>query len=205
MSLLPKWMRAGLPLLAVLGLMVVLTGCQTAPSAGDSVASQVAQLDDSSGRLRAEDMVSVAFSGAPNPPERYDGRVKADGNINLPLVGAIKAEGMSTSELEKAIQKAYVPRFFVNLSVNVNSENRFFHVVGEVNNRSRQVYSGRITVLGAIAAAGGFTDYAKKWSVQIIRTDGKIIKVDCDKAIKNPKLDIEIYPGDRIFVPRRIW
>ncbi len=205
MSLLRKWMRAGVPLLAALALMTVLTGCQTTPSSNDGVDSQVAQLGDNSGRLRAEDMVSVAFSGAPNPPERFDGRVKSDGNINLPLVGAIKAEGLTTAELEKEIQKAYVPRFFVNLSVNVNSENRFFHVVGEVNNRSRQVYSGRITVLGAIAAAGGFTDYAKTWAVQIIRTDGKILKVDCKKAIKDPKLDIEVYPGDRIVVPRRYY
>lgn len=124
--------------------------------------------------------------------------------ISLPLIGSVKVLGMTTAELEKKLHDLYVPKYFIQLSVNVNSENRFVYVQGEVNNKSRQVYSGRITVLGAIAASGGFTDFAKKTKVRVIRGNGKIVYVNCDKALDNPTLDIEIFPGDKIIVPRRI-
>jgi polysaccharide export outer membrane protein len=157
-----------------------------------------------SGRLQAEDSVTVVFSGPPSPPDRFEGRIKQDGVISLPLIGSVQVMGMTTAELEKKLHEMYVPKYFVQLSVNVNSENRFVYVQGEVNNRSRQVYSGRITVLGAIAASGGFTDFAKKTKVQIIRGNGRIVYVNCVKALENPTLDLEIYPGDRIVVPRRL-
>jgi len=157
-----------------------------------------------SGRLQAEDAVTVVFSGSPNPPERFDGRIKQDGLISLPLVGSVQVLGMTTAELEKKLHSMYVPKYFLQLSVNVNSENRFVYVQGEVNNRSRQVYSGRITVLGAIAASGGFTDFAKKTKVRIIRGNGKVVYVNCVRALDDPALDLEIFPGDRIVVPRRL-
>ena len=186
-------------------LLAVLTGCGSmqngvgARDGSDQISTTVG-----SGRLQAEDSVTVVFSGPPSPPDRFEGRIKQDGVISLPLIGSVQVMGMTTAELEKKLHEMYVPKYFVQLSVNVNSENRFVYVQGEVNNRSRQVYSGRITVLGAIAASGGFTDFAKKTKVQIIRGNGKIVYVNCVKALENPTLDLEIYPGDRIVVPRRL-
>ena len=62
-----------------------------------------------------------------------------------------------------------------------------------------------MTVLKAVSAAGGFTDYAKRVAVEVTRTDGTKVVVNCKKAQKNPKLDIPISPGDRISVPLRMW
>jgi protein involved in polysaccharide export with SLBB domain len=159
------------------------------------------------GRLRVDDALSIVFTGVPMPPDKFDGRIKEDGTIRLPLIGDVMAKGKTTGELEKEIRQLYLKANYYkdNLNVTVNAESRAFIVLGEVNNRSRQIHTGKITVLGAIAAAGGFTDFANKKNVLIIRVDGKKEHVNCVKALKNPELDVEIYPGDRIIVPRRLY
>lgn len=204
MSLSVKTLGAWCAGLGWVCLLAVLAGCGSMPSGNSDEKTDQTSGVVGSGRLQAEDSVTVAFSGSPNPPERFEGRIKEDGLISLPLIGSVQVLGMTTAELEKRLHGMYVPKYFVQLSVNVNSENRFVYVQGEVNNRSRQVYSGRITVLGAIAASGGFTDFAKKTKVRIIRGNGKIVYVNCIKALDDPSLDIEIFPGDRIVVPRRL-
>jgi protein involved in polysaccharide export with SLBB domain len=82
---------------------------------------------------------------------------------------------------------------------------RWYYVDGEVRTPSRQQYITRITVLKAIASASGFTDFANKKKVRLTRADGRTQIVNCVKALDNPTLDPEVYPGDRIHVPRKIW
>ena len=133
------------------------------------------------------------------------GRIKEDGHISLAYItNDVVAVGKTTAQLEKAIQELYVPRFFNHLTVNVNTENRWFFVDGEVRTPNRLIYSGKMTVLGAIASAGGFTDFANKRKVQLIRgKDGSTLTQDCFKAKKKSDLDLTVYPGDKIIVPRR--
>ena len=81
----------------------------------------------------------------------------------------------------------------------------WYYVDGEVKQASRQNYISRLTVLKAIASAGGFTDFANKKKVKLTRVDGRTQTVNCNKALENPSLDPEIYPGDTVHVPRRLW
>jgi protein involved in polysaccharide export with SLBB domain len=78
-----------------------------------------------------------------------------------------------------------------------------FFVGGQVRKPDRYLHNGDLTLLGAIKVAGDFTDYAKKTAVEVTRADGTRIIVDCKKAQKNPKFDIPVYPGDRIYVHPR--
>ena len=55
----------------------------------------------------------------------------------------------------------------------------------------------------ALQSAGDFTDFEKKKKVRLKRPDGTSAIVNCVKARENPKLDLPVYPGDTIFVPRR--
>ena len=87
----------------------------------------------------------------------------------------------------------------------VRLHDRFFYVDGQVKQPSRQEYRSDITVLGAIAAAGGFTDFANPKKVQVIRANNQKVTVNCEKAKENPVLDLPIYPNDRVNVPRRFW
>lgn len=196
-------LRNAWPLVFLQSLFVMLllaSGCQTGSSAKPSAKIDPADLPN---RLRPEDLVSVDFSGVTNPPERFNGRIKEDGTISLPFIGQVVAAGKTTGELEKEIHDLYVPKLFVRLTVNVNSENRFYTVYGEVRNPSRQVYSGEMGILKAIASAGGFTDFARKTSVKLIRANGQVITVNCKRAVERPELDLPVYPGDQVFVPRR--
>ncbi len=185
---------------------LVFTGCRT-PADTEPSGTTPAVNEKDIERLRAGDAIAIVFSGVANPPERVDGRIMENGCINLPLLNTpIKAEGKLVSELEKEIHDAYINgKLFNTITVNVNSENRSFAVVGEVRNPSRQVWAGHTTILSAIAAAGGFTDFADKKKVLVIRANGKRHTVNCVNALKKPELNLPVYPLDQINVPRRWW
>src|SRR5687768_3067130 len=102
--------RAGILVLALA--LLSLVGCGslggTRPDAGDPAAAP-------KNVLRIDDEIVVNFSGIPNAPERFSGRVNENGKIVLPLVGEIQAAGKSMAELERDIKKAYVPRYYVDI------------------------------------------------------------------------------------------
>jgi protein involved in polysaccharide export with SLBB domain len=135
--------------------------------------------------------------------------VKGDGTINLPEIGRVNAVDETPGELEREIQTNYVPAFYTRMSVSVTPLERFFYVGGEVNQSStggKQPYTGPITVTQAIRAAGDFNPFAAKKKVQLRRAlTGKTYVVNCVKAIDHPELDLPVFPGDTIFVPRRFF
>jgi len=160
------------------------------------------------GRFRVGDTVVITFSGV-DPmlqPPPFEGRITDDGTITLNLLtNSVVAAGKTPGELQKEIHGLYVPKFFNRLVVNVRGFDLFYFVDGEVRNPSQRVWSGEVTVTQTIAACGGFTDFANKAKVMLIRPNGEKIKVDCKKAITHPELDIKVLPGDKIVVPRRLW
>jgi polysaccharide export outer membrane protein len=123
--------------------------------------------------------------------------------ITTPEDGPVKAEGKAVGELQKILQERY-NKYFRNLTVTVLTESRYFFVDGEVRIPSRLPYSGAITVTKALAAAGGFTDFAKRSKVRLIRANGEKHTIDYDKALRKAVLDLPVHPGDQIVVPRRI-
>ncbi|HEX5221157.1 MAG TPA: polysaccharide biosynthesis/export family protein [Verrucomicrobiae bacterium] len=153
-------------------------------------------------RFVAGDQVTVKFSGTVDQIPPHEERIKDDGTITLPLIGAVKAEGKTPGELQKEITDRYVPDLYRRLTVTVQGEQRFYYVGGQVRSPGRQFYVGATTVTKAVQSAGDFTDFAAKWRVELTR-EGKTIKVDCDKVAKDPSLDLEVYPGDKIHVPQR--
>jgi protein involved in polysaccharide export with SLBB domain len=122
----------------------------------------------------------------------------------LYLIGSIKAVGKTAGELQTEIHDLYVPQYYVRLTVTVKAGDLIYYVRGEVKSPGREIYVGETTVTKAIASAGDFTDFASH-TVSLIRANGEIIKVDVDKASDNSTLDLQVYPGDQIVVPRRIF
>lgn len=157
-------------------------------------------------RFHVGDTVNVIFSGTPDPTEfpPHEENVKEDGTITLPLIGAVQALNKTAGELQTEIHDLYVPKFYVRLNVVVKPGDVVYYVRGEVKQPGRQLYLGETTVSKAIASAGDFTDFASH-KVTLIRANGDRIKVNVDKAVQDPMLDVSVYPGDQVYVPRRIF
>jgi protein involved in polysaccharide export with SLBB domain len=210
MRLLRRDIYRGLFAVLPLALAVALSACAGAPPADPQVKKPSPEEAEKVARtypLRVGDKIKVELGGIPDKIDPMERDIKEDGNITLAYIGDIKAAGRSPSELEKDIKDAYVPKWFNNVNVSVTPLARYFYVMGMVNGSAgsgRIFYTPGITVLGAISSAGDFTPFANKHHVQITRHDGKIEYVDCIKALKHPELDVLIYPGDRINVPRRV-
>jgi protein involved in polysaccharide export with SLBB domain len=157
-------------------------------------------------RFRIGETVIVIFSGTPMPFDPHEEPIKEDGTITLSYLGAVNAAGKTAGELQREIHDAYVPKYFVRLTVTVKSGDRIYYVGGEVRTPNREFYVGDTTVTKAIQAAGGLTDFANHSKVWLIRaTTSQRIKVDYDEALKNPAKDPPVYPDDQINVEKRIF
>ena len=77
-------------------------------------------------------------------------------------------------------------------------------MMGEVRLPQRVLYTSDMTLIKAIAAAGGFTDYANKRSVRVHRGE-QVVQVNAGKALKEPREDLPLKPGDTIEVKRSIF
>ena len=179
-----------------------VSGGATTNAAGKS---PLGGITDQGGVLAVGDLVTVKFSGTIEQIPPHEERIKDDGSITLPLIGAVQAAGKSTGDLQKEIHDRYVPDYYVRLTVTVTGEQRVYYVGGQVRQPGRQVYLGLTTVTKAIQSAGDFTDFAAKTRVELTRADGKTITIDCVKAAKDPALDLQVFPGDKINVPLRDW
>jgi len=198
-----------------------LAGCATAPEDEFAVVPGMEQVkhmpDPSAGEQEQErgvasiistaDVLLITFTDTPTPIQPLEVKVQDDGTIKLYYNEIFKADGLTTTQLEQEIQQRYVPKYFTRLTVMVNHQGatRYYFVDGEVRQPGQKPYVGRITVTQAISASSGFTDFANKTKVRLIRANGKIEYVNAKKALKDPKLDRWVYPNDKIYVKRTIW
>jgi polysaccharide export outer membrane protein len=146
----------------------------------------------------------VDISGNPRPDERPD-VVDDEGNLNLPLIGRIHVDGRTRSDAQSLIEKAYVDRdIYKNVSVTIIVMEEEFFVDGEVRRPSRNPLRPGMTVMQAIAAAGGPSEYADKTDVQISRGD-QIIRVNATRIGDGKDKDIVLKAGDRVTVGRKLF
>jgi protein involved in polysaccharide export with SLBB domain len=165
-----------------------------------------APVDATQTLLQSGDSLIVSFTDIPNTMAPSEDTIKEDGTITLPYDQKFVAIGKTVGALQAEIRARYVPLYWKYLTVTIKISDRFYFVGGEVRSPGRQVYTGKMTVLKAIDTTGGYTDYAAKWRVQLTRANGgKTLIENCNKAVDKPSLDLEVFPGDRIFVPKRIF
>jgi polysaccharide biosynthesis/export protein len=135
--------------------------------------------------------------------------VRPDGKITLPLLGEFDADGLTPRKLEEAILKK-LQTLVTNPEVSVivqEIRSQRFNVVGEVNKPGAYPLSSPMTVLDAIALAGGFKDFAKPKKMYILRKyrDGNSVRisVNYNKIIKGegPDQNIKLETRDTLVVP----
>jgi polysaccharide biosynthesis/export protein VpsN len=187
--------------LPVLTIVLLGAGCQIPGGGGGG---EIPDQRVKSNTFQVGDFVKVEFSGVPVAIPPHEEHIQNDGTITLPYIGAVRAAGKTAGELQRDIQAGYVPIYYKHLNVTVIAQERFYYVNGEVKVPGRQQYLGPITVTGAISSAQGFTDFANRKTVRLTRSDGSIHTINCVEALRNPALDLPVYPGDRIEVQRGI-
>lgn len=133
--------------------------------------------------------------------------VDENGEIKLPYINAVKAEGKTTSELENLIRDTYlVQQIYKRITVNVivpSQTSPTFYVKGEVRSPGRLPYVNGMTLLSAVAAAGGPTDYA---STDMILLRGKTkLKFNYHKLENHPEQDQPIQAGDIIIIDKSMF
>jgi polysaccharide export outer membrane protein len=134
--------------------------------------------------------------------------VRLDGMITFPLIDDIPAEGRTTMQVKAAIEEKlrdYVsaPNVTVHLQASLSKR---FYVLGEVVNTGEYPLIKNYTVLQAFAMAGGFTEWASKKEILLLRkVDGedKILRINYRQIIKGKDFDqnVRIQPDDTIIVP----
>ncbi len=127
--------------------------------------------------------------------------VRPDGMISMPLIGDVQASGLVTDRLAREIAerlKAYMESPTVSVSVKqVNSYS--FYILGEVANPGKFQLKSYATVLQAITLAGGFTQFASRNKIQVIRNsaNGDPLKREMHIPVRyDDLLSGEGWPGD---------
>ena len=133
--------------------------------------------------------------------------VRPDGMITLPLLGDVQASGLTPLQLADQIAaklKKYVQD--PNVSVVVGQiHSKVVYLLGEVGKRGPVEMTSGMTLLDAIASAGGLTDYANAKKIYILRDEAgkhERIPVHYKEALKgNSEFNLVLERGDTIVVP----
>ncbi len=136
-------------------------------------------------------------------------RVSGNGAITLPLIGSMRAEGLSISQLEKKLSTKLEKRYLNNAQVTVfikEYHSKMVSVIGAVKKPGNHELYGEKTILELISLAGGFTpDVSRKIIILRKLKNGKTLSlsIDVDELMikGNPKLNVPLKAGDIINIP----
>ena len=135
-------------------------------------------------------------------------QVRPDGKITLPLVGDIPAAGRTSIELRNAIAGAleeYIAKPVVTVIVTETTP-QVVYITGEVNKPGAlPVAHGQMSIIQAIAMAGGFTDFANKKDIRVLRKGAsgmQTLRFNYKEAIEdeNRREPLPLLPGDTVIV-----
>ncbi|MGE0083135.1 MAG: polysaccharide biosynthesis/export family protein [Desulfococcaceae bacterium] len=139
---------------------------------------------------------------------REDIPVRIDGKISFPLLDDMQAAGLTPVQVRDEITarlREYVTHPVVSVSVK-SMESQKFYILGEVAKPGEYPLSKNLTVLHAIALAQGFTEWAGKNNIVLIRNENSsetLIKISYGKIVKDGELNqnVLIRADDIIIVP----
>ena len=178
---------------------------QSPPAPKTATPNDVKAFGDAEYRLGPEDVIHVfVYKEAELSTEVV---IRPDGKVSLPLIGELVASGKTTVQLQGELKQnlaQYVADPIVNVIVKeVNSTK--VSVLGEVKNPGMYKILNKATILDAIALAGGFTEWAKRDKVTLIRNgptgESQRYNLNIDELIKKSRSELfYVFPHDKIYV-----
>lgn len=190
---------------AMFALCLGLWACQSAPAAAPAPAptatgvAEAAPTGLESYELGAGDRLRVVVFNE----EALSGEFLVDstGMVSMPLVGEIFVEGLTVRDFQRRFEEELEGgEFLIDARVAAEVLNyRPFYILGEVQNPGEYPYSAGLTVMNAVATAGGFTYRANKRSVFVRSGEGGEER----KVQLTPSTKLE--PGDTIRIAERLF
>ena len=198
-----QWRRFHiLPATAILA-QLLLSACD-GPLGGRAVDSSAPAVPEtppaaaSEYRLGTGDKVRVVVYNEASLSGEF--QVDDSGTMSLPLIGAVKAGGLTTRDLEKLLTQKLRGGYVRDPKVSVEVANfRPFYVIGEVEKPGEYPYRNGLSILAAGAIAGGFTYRASRSKVFIKRASEQF-----ERELPLSPTTV-ILPGDVVRVPERYF
>ena len=175
-------------------------------------------------KLQPGDVVKITVFRAAEFPQEYNQQISVQPDGRLHLVGVdkpIRAEGLSVTELNAKVREAYASifdqagvqqderRWFVTAQFMTSEKSAWLpdqvFVTGQVRRAGAVPYRRGLTVIQAIASVGGWLVTANDWRVVLLRmnSEGRTVtrEVDITQIVGHYESDIELFPGDVVYVP----
>lgn len=201
------WLRILFLFVLILVLLMAATGSVQAESRPTVLPVPTVIAVDADYIIGKEDVISVQVWKEPELTRLV--AVRSDGKISLPLVGDVQAAGLTPSQLTAELTKS-LNRFMISAVVSVGvqeARSQRFTILGEVARPGNYPLIKPMTVLDALAIAGGFRDFAKTNRMFILRTapDGARSRIPLRyKSVvtdKQPNDNLELQARDTLIIP----
>ncbi len=148
--------------------------------------------------LDTGDRLRIFVYGQPNLSRLYI--VDHAGTITVPLIGTVKARGLTTQALEHTVRDRLGAKYVRDPQVTVDMhQNRPFFILGEVKNAGQYPYVSGMTVETAVAIAGGYTERASNRKFRITRRINGLVE-----QVEAPS-DYVVQAGDTVYVFERLF
>ena len=195
----------------LLTLVVLLVGCgysvntslsssspEPAPARVDATGSTQNATSATAYRLGSGDKVSVNVFGESELSGEF--LVGDDGQVDLPLIGAVQATGQTVNEFQTAVVARYSQGYLKDPKVSISVLNyRPFFITGEVGNGGEYPYKAGLTIQDAVAIAGGYT-YRANTGKAFVRRAGADQEVPVELTQR-----VTLNPGDIVRIPERFF
>lgn len=201
-----KNVLAGIWLSAVMALPAFAQAAEAVPEGERPGVEAVMNMASDGYRIGPGDVLSISVWK--NADLTKVVQVLPDGKISFPLIGEITADEMTVAQLTKTLKEKIAPFSpEPEIAVEVQQVNSLMvYVIGRANHSGRFVLNGNISVLQALAMAGGLTPFAKRADIKVFRVEKEGTKVypfDYDAVTEGDGLaqNIQLKRGDIIVVP----
>lgn len=181
---------------ASLVLLAACGGGGPPPLPASSIAGPSLGSVESTYRVGAGDQIRVTVYGEDDLSGEYT--LDGAGAVSMPLLGQVQLAGLTSPEVEQKLATSLNASYLLNPRVNVEVLNyRPFYIIGEVMAAGEFPYQDGISVLNAVAMAGGYS-YRARTSRMTIQRGGQTFEID------NPAVE-PVQPGDVITIAERLF
>jgi len=154
--------------------------------------------------LSRGDRIMISLRGIPRA-EEIKNVIDGLGEVTLPYIGQVRVAGLTASEAERLIETQYIEGgIYRNINVIVVAEDKVYFVQGEVARQGKFSMSGDVTLLQAITEAGGYTPFANRRNIKVIRGD-QVLFFNARDIADGKSNDPPVLADDIIVVQRSVF